>query len=149
MLARRPLTVAEVRTRLAAKQFDDTAIELAVDELLDEALLDDADLAYQYIVVRAERMLHGEQRLVRDLVARGVENATAEAAWRRALEEGEVDDEALLRRAVERRLSRERQFDDGARRRVYNALLRAGFAPSEIGAELRRQTDGTTQDESP
>lgn len=147
-LARRPLTAVEIQRRLEAKGVPALEIEETVDELLREKFLDDAALAYEFVVLRAERKRHAEQRLVRDLVGRGVSESVASAAWRRAVEAGDVEPQALLRRAVERRLARERHVDSTAQRRVYNALLRAGFTGAEIYAELKRQTHGNVIDES-
>jgi SOS response regulatory protein OraA/RecX len=142
------LTAVEIQRRLQDKGVPALEIEEAVDELLREKYLDDTALAYDFIVLRAERKGHAEQRLVRDLVGRGVSESIACAAWRRAVEVGDVEPKALIRRAMERRLARERQFDSAAQRRVYNALLRAGFTGAEIYAELKRQTHGNVIDES-
>ena len=138
-LARRPLTEAEIRHRLAAKDVDESEIDRTVDALLAERLIDDRALATDYIVLRAQRMRLGRDRLVRDLKRRGVDAEIAERAYREAVEAGDLDPAGLLREAVARRLARETEPTTAARRRVYNALLRAGFSGAELYAELSRQ----------
>jgi regulatory protein len=138
-LARRPLTEAEIRDRLAKKGLGDQEIESTVGALLEERLIDDRTLADDYIVLRSHRLYLGKDRLVRDLRKRGVEEEIAENAYRGAVERGDLDPDELLRKALARRIGRERERTTAARRRVYNALLRAGFSAAELYAELGRQ----------
>ena len=138
-LARRPLTENEIRDRLRKKGVAEDEVERTVAGLLEERLIDDRALADDYIVLRARRLRHGRDRLVRDLRNRGVAEAIAESAFREAVERGDLDPEELLREALARRLGRERERSTAARRRVYNALLRAGFSAAELYAELGRQ----------
>ena len=67
-----------------------------------EGLLDDEQLAEHYLEARSARLGHGAERLVRELVARGVEESTANAAWRRLVDEGRVQPEDALERLLER-----------------------------------------------
>ena len=138
-LARRPLTEAELRGRFADKGFSDNEIERSVRQLIDEGLIDDTALASDYIVLRSRRMHVGRERLLRELKRRGVDGAVADHAWREVVDNGELDPEVLLRDAVTRRLRREGEPTAAARRRVYNALLRAGFPAAELYAEVGRQ----------
>ena len=138
-LARRPLAEAELRKRLGDRGFSDDEVERTVGELIAEKLIDDAGLAADYVVLRAQRMHLGRGRLVRDLQRRGVDRAVAENAWRQAVDSGDLDAGEILRSAVARRLGREREFTAAVRRRVYNALFRAGFAAADVYAELGRQ----------
>jgi len=140
-LARRPLTRAEMRKRLAAKGFGVEEIERTVAELVDERLLDDEALALDFIVLRSARLRLGKGRLLRELGRRGVDEGVAERAYLQAVESGDLDPESLLRDAVAARLKRERDLDATALRRVYNALLRAGFPAAGLYAELKRQRD--------
>ena len=80
-------------------------------------------------------------QLVELCVSRGVDREVAEGAYLRAVDDGDLDPDSLLREAVAARLKRERDLDAGALRRVYNALLRAGFPAAGLYAELKRQRD--------
>jgi len=76
------------------------------------------------------------QRLVAELEGRGVARAVAEAAWCRAIELGEVDPAAAVRKALRRRLAAGGAIDDRRYARVYNALLREGFERDEVESAL-------------
>lgn len=156
-MARRPLSEAEVRRRLAGRGFGDEEIDRTLDELLEGRLIDDAALARDYVVLRAPRMRLGRERLLRELERRGVDSGTAERAYADAVESGDLDPDEVLRDAVRKRLRGERDPSAAGFRRVYNALLRAGFPAAELYAELKRQRGaleappehGYEDDESP
>jgi regulatory protein len=136
-IAVRPRTTVEIRQQLEERGHGAASIDRVVDRLRERGYVDDAELAWNFIVARAPRLGHGPRRLIGDLVRRGVSRETAEAAWRRAVEQGDVDGEALLRRELQRRLGPTiRPVDPRTRRRVYNALLRAGFEGSAVHREL-------------
>jgi len=140
-LARRPLAKTEIRKRLAAAGFGSGEIDRTVTELVAERLLDDAALALDFIVLRSHRMRLGRARLLRELARRGVDPGVAERAYERAVECGQLEPERLLRESVAVRLKRSGDRDAAGMRRVYNALLRAGFPAAELYAELKRQRD--------
>ena len=140
-LARRPLAQVEMRKRLAGKGFGVVEIERTIAELIDERLLDDAALALDFIVLRSARLRLGKRRLLCELERRGVDGGVAERAYNQAVESGAIDPESALRDAVAARLKRERDLGPGALRRVYNALLRAGFPAAGLYAEVKRQRD--------
>lgn len=136
-LGRRPLTVRELTDHLRRRGFDEAAVEEAVAALSADGHLDDAALAEHYLEARAGRLLHGPARMVRELVDRGVDEAVARRAWQALIDDGRVDPRDLLRRALERRLPAGAEpADRKAVRRVYNALLRAGFEASEVMTAL-------------
>jgi SOS response regulatory protein OraA/RecX len=140
-LARRPLAQAEIRKRLAGKGFGVDEIELTISELVAKRLLDDEALALDFIVLRSARMRLGKRRLLRELERRGIDAGVAERAYLQAVESGDLDPEGQLRAAVAARLKRERDLTTAGLRRVYNALLRAGFPATGLYAELKRQRD--------
>ena len=88
-------------------------------------------------MLRAPRLGHGRRRLLLDLRERGVDEAVAEAAWREAVDGGDLDPSELLRRKLERQLQgTPRIATDRDYARVYNALRRAGFDEEAIRTEL-------------
>jgi regulatory protein len=137
LLARKPLTGAELTDALSERGLEAGAVEQAVERLREEGYIDDRKLALHYILARSERLGHGASRLLRELERRGVEKETARSAWDEAvLEHGLAEDE-LLRREVRRRVDRSGgRLDLAGFRRVYNALLRAGFDPHAVRSEL-------------
>jgi regulatory protein len=138
LLARRPLTTSELQERLKRLGHTEADIEATVTKLSNDGYLDDGALSLNYIVTRAERKYHGQSRLIRELEQRGVKRSLAQQAWLQAVDNGDVEPDVLLVRAVERQLDRHGSPLDVRRyRRVYNALLRAGFDASRIIAELK------------
>ena len=137
LLARRPRTERELRDALSERGHGSEEIDEAVRELTEAGLLDDAGLALHYILMRTERRGHGRERLLRELQARGVDAETAAAAWRGAEERYGVDAGSLLARQVARRIAPfDGRLDMKGYRRVYNALLRAGFDAYSVRREL-------------
>ena len=157
ILARRPLTEAELRRRLAARDHSDEDVHEACAYLRKAGYVDDGRLALDFIVLRAERLGHGPSRLTDELCRRGVEREVAESALQRAIDQGDLDPQRLLRRRLER-LLRDAPTQPGLRDRVrvYNALRRAGFDGDAIRRELASldqpepheepRTDETTDD---
>jgi regulatory protein len=137
LLAQRPRTAREVRRWLEQRSYSAEVVNAVLQRLDDRGYVDDAGLALHFIVARAQRLGHGPRRLIHELERRGVERSTAEQAWELALEQGQLELSALLRRQLRRRVGNSRVGLRGAAyRRVYNALLRAGFESSSIKAEL-------------
>jgi len=138
LLGRRPLTEDELRRRLEDRGHAADAVASALQRAVDAGYVDDSRLAGEYIATRARRLGHGKDRLLRELRRRGVDADLAASAWDRVVEEEGLEPLKLLRRAAQGRVERcGGKLDPRAYRRVYNALLRAGFDPDAIAAELR------------
>ena len=136
-LARRPLTVLELQDRLRQDGHAAGAVEAVLERLLAEGSLDDRALASHYMSTRMTRLGHGPERLVRDLVGRGVDAAVAGEALATGLRQGDLDPEGILRREIDRRLPGD-TITPREHRRVYNAMLRAGFEPLSIRRAMER-----------
>ena len=152
MLARRPLTRAEVRSRLLARGHAEAEVEEALGRLAGTGALDDAALARHWVEVRSARKGHGPRRLVRELEARGVDPETVRRALTDAVESDGVDPGDVLRREAEKRVrGLGSRRDRSAYARVYNALLRAGFEPGRIHEALTTHFSGSgeAQDDAP
>ena len=148
-LAARPLTEAELRTRLSRKGHDPEAVEQTLAALRHAGWIDDRRLALDWIVLRASRLGRGRERLLRELERRGVPPGTARAAWAEAVAAGDVDAAAVLRDSVGKRLRRHGGALGPAEfRRVYNALLREGHEPGAIVEALRPHTHLPDPDEA-
>jgi len=148
LLARRPLSLAEVHARLERQGYGPDEIEEACGRLGELGYLDDARLALDFIVTRAARLSHGPEKLVEALCRRGVERTVAHAALDRARAEGELDDLDLLRRRLRRHLRDPHgPLDRRDYARVYNALRRAGFDPEAIRRELDSYREPASHDQ--
>jgi regulatory protein len=148
LLAVRPRTEAELRDRLAADGFPAEEIEEVLAWGRASGYLDDGALSERWIETRAARKGRGRSRLVSELVRRGVARDVAEEAWNRAVDDGGVDPEAVLARAVEKKVAAVGgRLDDRRYARVYNALLRAGFDASAVRAALTPHRPSRRDDE--
>jgi regulatory protein len=137
MLARRELSEAQVRQRLAQRDHDSQSIGAAIARLTAERAIDDVRVAEA--IARNETSLRkrGKLRVLRKIESTGISPATA----RRAADEvfGAIDDDELLEAALAKRLRRgvvigsEREFS-----RLYRFLVGQGFEPARVLALLRR-----------
>ena len=135
MLARRELSTAQVRQRLARKGFGPDAADDAVERLRRAGALDDERTARLLARRSAHIRMHGRQRAVRELQQRGIGPDQA----RRAVdaEYGQLDEQEMLEQALVRRL--DGPLDSrAALRRTYQRLVRQGFDAAAVLAALRR-----------
>jgi regulatory protein len=147
-LARRPLTEHEMRERLARAGHAAAAVDVTVEALRRAGLLDDRRLATDFITLRSARLGHGPERLVGQLVRRGVRREVADAAWEEAVAREDVDPLAGLRRRLARAIEHgDGRLDSRSWSRVYNALLRAGFSAEVIERELEPHRPAGDPDE--
>jgi regulatory protein len=131
-LARRGYARTDLERRLARKRHPRGAVVGALERLAVRGLIDDRRFAEEYARARAARGT-GRARIVRDLLAQGVERGTAEEAVRRALEMEVIDPETAARALAVRRV---RQLGDVApavkKRRLYAFLLRRGYPGPQV-----------------
>lgn len=137
MLALRSHARAELGRRLLRKQHPPAAVTEAIAALERRGLLDDRVFAERYAAARARRGL-GPARLIRDLLAQGVDRATAEAAVRAGIAGEEIDVCAEARRFAARRLAALARFAPPERRRRLVAYLqRRGYAAADAHVVAR------------
>ena len=126
-LARRSHARLDLSRKLVKKQHPPAAVEAALQRLAAQRLIDDRRFAEQYAGVRAARG-RGPSRIVKDLLAQGVDRRTAEESVRRALEEEGVDPEVEARAVAAKRA---RQLADLPvpirKRRLLAYLVRRGY----------------------
>jgi regulatory protein len=148
-LSRRSLTVAECRARLVEREHPDVDIEQAITHLLETGGLDDGRFARAYARTAVDVKGRGRLRVQRELQARGVDHETASAAVGEVF--GEKDERSLVAKALQKKLrGKPRPANAGEFARLYQHLLRQGFTPTVVSAELRklrpRQNDEGTID---
>jgi SOS response regulatory protein OraA/RecX len=136
LLARRALSEAQVREKLLRAGHPDDEVEGAVVRLLRAGYLDDERLALDTVLLHARRG-HGPGRVDPVLRALGVSDSAIARAWDEAGADHGVDPRRILRDQLRRRLPEPpAPCDESTIRRVYNALLRAGFDEAELHSEL-------------
>jgi regulatory protein len=137
MLARRELSEAQLRRRLARRQHDPDAIEAALTRLKADRHLDDERVAGA--IARSETGLkkRGRHRVTLQIEAAGIAPAIA----RRVVDEtfATIDSDALMTETLARRLrGKTRIEDDRDFQRLYRYLVAQGFEPDRVMALLRR-----------
>jgi regulatory protein len=131
MLARRELSEAQVRQRLARKGHEPGAVDEAVARLLDERAIDDTRVAEA--IARTETTVHrrGKERVRLQIERAGIAKSIA----RRTVDEvfAEIDPEAHLQAAMKKRLrGRATIADDREFLRLFRYLLGQGFDTDQV-----------------
>ena len=131
MLARRELSEAQVRQRLARKGHEPDAIDDAVIRLLGERALDDTRVAEA--IARTETTIHrrGKARVRLQIERAGIAKSTA----RHAVDEvfDAIDGEAHIEASLKKRLrGRETIADDREFQRLFRYLVGQGFETDQV-----------------
>jgi regulatory protein len=135
---------SEIRQKLLRKGFDPPAVDSCLDSLAERGWLNDAATAAALATVRARRG-RGRSRIAAELAAKGVTRRDTEAA----LDGLDPADEAkVLRLALGKR---SRTLPAGltqkARsKKLFDHLVRRGFAPSAVLEALRTKGEPTDDD---
>jgi regulatory protein len=140
MLARRELSEAQLRERLARRDHAAEAVEAALVRLRETGAVDDRRVALGAARTEAQVKSRGRARVLRRLQSLGIPADVAAAAVDEVFRS--LDEAALLDRALARRLrGPSAQIRDAAHfRRLHQQLIRQGFSPSAITAALRART---------
>lgn len=133
-LAGTQLTVAELRRKLARKDFDDAAIEHSIERCTAAGLLDDERYARSYVESRVRRG-HGAQRIRQDLAQRGIERELVSALLAEHEDEGALDAAAVD--AARKKFARVDLEDAQARAKAMRWLCSRGYSMAQAGDALR------------
>jgi regulatory protein len=136
-LERRSYARGELGRRLVRRGHPKEAVGAALDRAAEAGLIDDAAFARSYVETRAARG-RGPARLIRDLLAMGVERGLIDRALAEQWPEG-MDPSAVPQALVAKRSA---QLGDLAkpvkRRRLLAYLARRGFTGREALEAVRR-----------
>ncbi len=133
-LARRAHARFDLRRRLLQKQHPPAAVDAALERLAQVGLLDDVRFAVDYASAKADRG-RGPMRLIRDLLAQGIERRIAEDAVRTSLATADVDPAHAVRALAEKRSRQLAGLPAAVRkRRLVAFLVRRGFGGAEVRA---------------
>ena len=143
MLARRELSEAQVRQRLARRGHDEDAIDAAVARLKDERAIDDERVAQAMARTETAVKRRGKLRVTLHIESAGIARAVARRAVDEAFED--IDAGALLEAALAKRLRRGTSIrDDKELQRLYRYLIGQGFEPDHVMQALHaRRTSGS------
>jgi regulatory protein len=137
LLSRRELSAAQLRRRLARRKFDPGDIEDAIARLATDRTLDDRRVAVAAARLEGTIRRRGRHRVLQRVQQLGVSASVAKAAVDEVF--GEIDEQALLEAAIERKLkgATARELDEKAKARIVRSLVGQGFDAGQIYARLR------------
>lgn len=137
LLAAKPRSVAELRTRLLEKPWTDAAIVDAVlDKLKGYKYLDDEQYARDVAAAKLRQRPQGRRRLERAMAERKLDRTVIETAVDEAYQarpESDLIDEAIQRRLRVRGVPKTREDT----KRLHDHLVRQGFDFGLIRDKLR------------
>ena len=130
-LSYRPRTSEEIRRKLVTRDFSEKIIAAALERLDAVRLVDDEAFVASYVRDRIAHRPMGVRRMTNELYVKGVSREVALPVIESVLQEEEVDERVLARRAAERvhRTIRERGEPEKVMRRLLHHLIRRGFSP--------------------
>ena len=137
MLARRELSEAQVRQRLARRGHSEEDIEDAIARLREGRAIDDARVAEA--IARTETALRrrGKRRVKLQIERAGISSSLAKKVVDETFEA--IDPDALIEASLARRLrGREAIADDREAQRLYRYLIGQGFDHDGVQAVLRK-----------
>jgi regulatory protein len=137
LLSKRELSETQLRARLTRRKLDPDDIDQAIGRLKADGTLNDRRVAVALARMESTIRHRGRARVIQKVRQAGVDSDTAEEAVREVF--ADVDEGALLDRALERRLrgKSKRELDDRGRARVVRALVAQGFSLERILKKLK------------
>ena len=137
MLARRELSEAQVRQRLARRGDSQLSIDEAVARLKSERSIDDERVAGAIARTQATGRNRGRRRVLQQIEAAGIDKSIASRVVDEVFQD--LDPDALLSASLEKRLrGRERIADEREFQRLFRYLSAQGFETDRILAYLRK-----------
>jgi len=137
LLSARELSETQLRARLTRRKLDPDDIEAAIGRLKADGTLNDRRVAVALARMESAIRHRGRSRVLQKIRQAGIDGDVAADAVREAFEE--VDESALLDRALERRLRGQAaaDLDEKGRARVVRGLAAQGFSLEAILKRLR------------
>jgi len=138
LLSARELSEAQLRTRLKRREIDGDQIDEAIARLKADRTLNDRRVAVAIARMESAIKHRGRARVLQKIRQAGIDSDTAEDAVREVFEE--VDEDALLDRAFERRLRGKpaHELDEKGRAKIVRALVAQGYPFEAILKRLKR-----------
>jgi len=150
LLRTRPRSIFELRHRLTERKYEPVTVEQVVAYYEEKGDLDDARFAEIFVSHQLKTRPDGPRRIATQLRQLGVADNLIQAA----LEKADATDTELqterARQFIERRLRRLSDADPRKRRRkLTDALIRAGFEPAVYAPLLREMLQREPDEDFP
>ena len=105
-----------------------------MDYVKSYGYINDARYAQHYISYRLG--IKSKQKILQELMQKGIDRQTALEAWEEISELEEPDERALLRREIEKKYDAGSELNEKEMRRLYSYLARRGFRSGDIMSVL-------------
>ncbi len=137
MLSARELSEAQLRTRLKRRELDAAEIDEAISRLKADRTLNDRRVALAIARMESAIKHRGRSRVLQTIRQAGIDDDTAQQAVQAVFEE--VDEDAMLDKAFERRLrgTAPKELDDRGRAKVIRGLVAQGLRFEAILKRLK------------
>jgi regulatory protein len=137
MLARRELSEAQVRQRLARRTHESTDIDDAIARLKQEGAIDDRRVAEAIARTETSLKKRGRLRVKRKIESAGISSSVAKGALDETFDA--IDADALLDAALAKRLRHGKAIaDEREFNRLYRYLVGQGFESDRVLAVLKK-----------
>jgi regulatory protein len=147
LLAAKPRSVEELRERLLeGRGATKAAVEAVIERLREYGYLDDAKFAHTFASLRVQQRPIGRQRLARDLWLKKIDKQTADAALDQVF--AATPEAEMIERAIAKRVRlRGKPKTRAEAKKLFDHLLRQGFAFDLVTDRVRALAKGNTDDE--
>lgn len=129
MLAQRERSEGEIRQKLHARQLSEFA-DAVIQNLQAKDYLNDERFARLFTRDKINLKRWGPQRIRKELYLKGVEKAIIERVLETAFNQTDIQE--TITALVEKKLRGKSTITDKERQRIWNYLLRQGYAPAQI-----------------
>ena len=123
-----------LREKLRQAGFSPLAVDYALAYVESYGYIDDERYARTYIAYRMNTK--SRQKIIQELVVKGVDKETASAAWEEEVALNMPDEREILYRTVEKKYAPDTELDEKEMRRLQGYLVRRGFSFSDIKSVL-------------
>lgn len=131
LLQSREYTEKQLRDKLLQGGYPEQIADEAIEYVKSYHYIDDDRYAASYIEYHAESK--SRQRIVQDLIRKGVNKECIERQWQRVEELGVfVNEEKMILEILEKKNYIDKEADIKERQRIYAFLLRKGFSSDKI-----------------
>mgnify|MGYP005771647805 FL=1 len=136
LLKNREYTTARLREKLREGFYPEQVIDQAMEYVSSFRYTDDVRYAVDFITCHEKD--RSRRRIEQDLAGRGIDRATMEKAWKEwESKGGEQDEQAMIRRLLEKKRYDPETADYREKQRIYAFLGRKGFSGEQISKVMR------------
>ena len=123
-----------LRDKLRQAGFSQLAVDYALSYVESYGYIDDERYARTYIAYRMNTKSH--QKIIQELISKGVDKETAAAAWEEEAALNMPDEREILYRTIEKKYCPDTDLNEKEMRRLQGYLIRRGFSYSDIKSAL-------------